>query len=131
SPLSQTSFLQNINTGLYVLWRNRFDPWPGESDHEYYNRFLVSCRTDVAQMLADQGYTLRELFPGTFARSRETVREDGVHQRLFSCAVRIPSGPVRFLLTMFFHRHDNLAIPQSPQVIGWSQETPAKYPKED
>lgn len=80
--------------------------------------FLVE---GLERHVAQQGFTFREPFPGPIRLWDEDQHPDGEHVRRFwTVAVDKASGrPIARLCTLFFHRHDSVALPRSPQIVAF------------
>ncbi len=81
----------------------------------------------LAERLAAHGITFSKAFPGPFRLMDEERLADGRHIRRFWTMALDHGCPIARLCTYFFHRHDQVALPQPPQVIAY----PIDYPEPD
>lgn len=73
----------------------------------------------VADRLAGLGITFQRPFPGPFRLWDEEQRPDGTHVRRFWTTALERGCPIAKLCTFFFHRHDQVAVPHPPRVVGF------------
>ncbi len=81
----------------------------------------------LVERFADRGITFTKPFPGPFRLMDEDQGADGRHVRRFWTVALSHGCPIAKLCTLFFHRHDQVTLPQPPQVVGFPpdhQETP-------
>lgn len=69
--------------------------------------------------LAQNGITFTKPFPGPFQLMDEDQSTDGNHVRRFWTIALDHGCPLARLCTYFFHRHDQVALPQPPQVVSF------------
>ncbi|MCC6140193.1 MAG: hypothetical protein IT389_06200 [Nitrospira sp.] len=81
----------------------------------------------LAERLAARGVTFSKAFPGPFRLMEEDQLTDGQHIRRFWTTALDHGCPIARLCTYFFHRHDQVTLPQPPQVIAY----PPDYPEPD
>lgn len=73
----------------------------------------------LADRLAARGITFSQPFPGPFRLMDEDQLADGQHVRRFWTTVLAHGCPIARLCTYFFHRHDQVALPQPPRVVSF------------
>jgi hypothetical protein len=73
----------------------------------------------LAERLAAKGITFSKSFPGPFQLMDEEQLADGNHIRRFWTMALDHGCPIAHLCTYFFHRHDQVPLPQLPQVIAY------------
>jgi hypothetical protein len=81
----------------------------------------------LVERFAARGITFTKPFPGPFRLMDEDQEADGRHVRRFWTVALSHGCPIAKLCTLFFHRHDQVALPEQPQVVGFPpdhQETP-------
>ncbi len=88
---------------------------------------------DVLDFLTDgiedhvtaQGFTFRGRYPGPLRLWDEDQQPDGEHARRFwSVAFDCLTGrPLANVCTVFFHRHDRVALPRAPLVVAVAVES--------
>lgn len=68
-----------------------------------------------------QGFTFRDAYPGPLRLWDEDQEPDGEHARRFwAVAFDCATGrPLARVCTVFFHRHDRIALPRAPLVLGF------------
>jgi len=78
----------------------------------------------LAERLALRGVTFSKAFPGPFRLMDEDQLTDGRHVRRFWTTALDHGCPVARLCTHFFHRHDQVTLPQPPRVIAYPPDHP-------
>jgi len=78
----------------------------------------------LAERLAARGITFNKAFPGPFRLMDEDQLTDGRHVRRFWTMALDRGCPIAQLCTYFFHRHDQVTLPQPPQVIAYPLDHP-------
>jgi hypothetical protein len=78
----------------------------------------------LVQRFAARGITFTKSFPGPFRLMDEEQRADGEHVRRFWTTALAHGCPIAKLCTLFFHRHDQVTLPQPPQVVGFPPDHP-------
>lgn len=78
----------------------------------------------LAERLAARGITFSNAFPGPFRLMDEDQLTDGRHIRRFWTMALDHGCPIARLCTYFFHRHDQVTLPQAPQVIAYPPDHP-------
>ena len=75
----------------------------------------------LEQHVARLGLTFRDAFPGPLRLWDEDQHPNGEHARRFwTIAFDSASGqPLAKLCTIFFHRHDCVALPRPPQIVAF------------
>lgn len=81
----------------------------------------------LAERLAARGISFSQPFPGPFRLMDEDQLADGRHIRRFWTTVIAHGCPVARLCTHFFHRHDQIPLPQLPHVVAF----PADHPDQE
>lgn len=81
----------------------------------------------LAERLAARGISFSQPFPGPFRLMDEDQLADGRHVRRFWTTVFAQGCPIARLCTYFFHRHDQVALPQLPHVVAF----PADHSDQD
>ncbi|NJN37216.1 MAG: hypothetical protein HC794_09430 [Nitrospiraceae bacterium] len=79
----------------------------------------------LADRLAARGITFSKSFPGPFRLMDEEQLEGGNHIRRFWTMALAQGCPIARLCTHFFHRHDQIPLPQLPQVTAYPPDHPA------
>ncbi len=79
----------------------------------------------LAERLAARGITFSKSFPGPFRLMDEDQLEGGNHIRRFWTMALAQGCPIARLCTHFFHRHDQIPLPQLPQVTAYPPDHPA------
>jgi hypothetical protein len=78
----------------------------------------------LAERLAARGITFTESFPGPFQLMDEEQLADGRHIRRFWTTALLQGCPIARLCTYFFHRHDQVPLPQPPRVVAYPADHP-------
>lgn len=78
----------------------------------------------LAERLAARGITFSKAFPGPFRLMDEDQLTDGRHVRRFWTVALDHGCPIARLCTHFFHRHDQVTLPQPPRVIAYTPDHP-------
>ncbi len=78
----------------------------------------------LAERLAASGITFSKAFPGPFRLMDEDQLTDGQHVRRFWTMALDHGCPIARLCTCFFHRHDQVTLPQPPRVIAYPPDHP-------
>jgi Family of unknown function (DUF6022) len=78
----------------------------------------------LAERLAARGITFSKAFPGPFRLMDEDQLTDGQHVRRFWTMALDHGCPIARLCTYFFHRHDQVTLPQPPRVIAYPPDHP-------
>jgi hypothetical protein len=74
------------------------------------------------------GITFAHPFPGPLRLMDEVQRADGQHVRRFLTVALHHGCPIARICTFFFHRHDQISLPQAPLVMAF---TPNRHAGED
>jgi hypothetical protein len=78
----------------------------------------------LAERLAASGITFSKSFPGPFRLMDEEQLEGGNHIRRFWTMALDHGCPLARLCTYFFHRHDQVPLPQPPHVVAYPPDHP-------
>ena len=78
----------------------------------------------LAERLASSGITFSKSFPGPFQLMDEEQLAGGNHIRRFWTMALAQGCPIARLCTCFFHRHDQVPLPQLPQVVVYPPDHP-------
>lgn len=78
----------------------------------------------LAERLAKRGITFSKSFPGPFRLMDEEQHADGSHVRRFWTTALEHGCPIAKICTYFFHRHDQVRLPQLPQVVSFPLDHP-------
>lgn len=70
----------------------------------------------VMEQLASRGVTFTTPYPGPFRLMDEDQLPDGRHIRRFWTVACADGCPITRLCTRFVHRHDDVRLPEAPQV---------------
>ncbi len=73
----------------------------------------------LAERMAAHGITFSTGFPGPFRLMDEDQQANGLHVRRFWTVAFARGCPIARLCTYFFHRHDQVPLPQSPLVASF------------
>ncbi|MDO9117457.1 MAG: hypothetical protein Q7U39_05845 [Nitrospira sp.] len=84
----------------------------------------------LAERLAGRGITFSKAFPGPFRLMDEDQMADGQHVRRFWTMALDHGCPIARLCTIFFHRHDNVTLPQPPRVMAYPPDHPEPHMEE-
>jgi hypothetical protein len=84
---------------------------------EFFTEGLSEC-------LAARGITFSKSFPGPFRLMDEEQAANGNHVRWFWTTALSQGCPIARLCTYFFHRHDQVPLPQLPQVVAHPPDYP-------
>ena len=123
SPLTPDTVGREIQA--YIEERQRQLLPPGETTREGH-RFtwcgdILDFLTDgLAERLAPMGITFTPPFPGPLSLMDEVQRPDGQHVRRFWTVALHRGCPIARICTFFFHRHDQISLPQAPLVMGFA-----------
>lgn len=79
----------------------------------------------LAERLAAGGITFSKPFPGPFRLMDEEQLAGGNHVRRFWTIALDHGCPIARLCTYFFHRHDQIPLPQPPHVVAYPHDHPA------
>lgn len=79
----------------------------------------------LAERCAAKGITFTDVFPGPFRLMDEEQQPDGQHVRRFWTVALHRGCPIARICTYFFHRHDQVSLPQLPRVVGYAPITVA------
>ncbi len=82
----------------------------------------------LAERFAPMGITFANPFPGPLRLMDEVQRADGQHVRRFWTVALHHGCPIARICTFFFHRHDQISLPQAPLVMAF---TPNRQAGED
>lgn len=82
------------------------------------------------ERLRARGITFTASFPGPFRLMDEDQQPDGRHIRRFWTVALSQGCPVAKLCTHFFHRHDQVTLPQPPRVVGFPPDHPVEESEE-
>ncbi len=79
----------------------------------------------IEDHVTEQGFTFRGSYPGPLRLWDEDQQPDGEHARRFwAVAFECKTGrPVANVCTVFFHRHDRVALPRAPLVLAVAIES--------
>ena len=78
----------------------------------------------LAERLATSGITFSKSFPGPFRLMDEEQLTGGNHIRRFWTIALHRGCPIARLCTYFFHRHDQVPLPQLPHVVAYPPDHP-------
>ena len=78
----------------------------------------------LAERLSASGITFSKSFPGPFRLMDEEQLAGGNHVRRFWTMALDHGCPIARLCTHFFHRHDQVPLPQPPQVVAYPPDHP-------
>ena len=78
----------------------------------------------LAERLAAKGITFSKSFPGPFRLMDEEQLAGGNHVRRFWTMALNHGCPIARLCTYFFHRHDQVPLPQPPHVVAYPPDHP-------
>ncbi len=81
----------------------------------------------IEEHVAAEGFTFRGRYPGPLRLWDEDQQPDGEHARRFwAVAFDCATGrPLARVCTVFFHRHDRVALPRAPLVLAFAVEAEA------
>lgn len=79
----------------------------------------------LGDRLAARGITFSKSFPGPFRLMDEEQLANGDHVRRFWTMALDHGCPIAKLCTYFFHRHDQVPLPQPPHVVAYPPDHPA------
>lgn len=79
----------------------------------------------LSERLAARGITFSKSFPGPFRLMDEEQLASGEHVRRFWTVALDHGCPIARLCTYFFHRHDQVPLPQPPHVVAYPPDHPA------
>lgn len=72
------------------------------------------------EKLAARGITFTNAFPGPLRLMDEEQQPNGQHVRRFWTVALHQGCPIARICTFFFHRHDQVRLPQSPRVVAYA-----------
>jgi hypothetical protein len=78
----------------------------------------------LVERLAARGITFSKSFPGPFRLMDEEQLAGGNHVRRFWTMALDHGCPIARLCTCFFHRHDQVQLPQPPQIVAYPPDHP-------
>ena len=79
---------------------------------------ILDFLTDgLAERLAPMGISFTSPFPGPLRLMDEVQQPDGQHVRRFWTLALHRGYPIARICTFFFHRHDQISLPQAPLVV--------------
>ncbi|HNV25236.1 MAG TPA: DUF6022 family protein [Nitrospira sp.] len=82
---------------------------------------ILDFLTDgLAERLAPMGITFTNPFPGPLRLMDEVQQPDGQHVRRFWTVALHQGCPIARICTFFFHRHDQIRLPQAPLVMAFA-----------
>jgi hypothetical protein len=70
------------------------------------------------------GRRFSKSFPGPFRLMDEEQSANGDHVRRFWTTALSQGSPIARLCTYFFHRHDQVTLPQLPKVVAYPPDHP-------
>ena len=73
----------------------------------------------LAERLAERGIVFQQRYPGPFRLWDEDQHPDGTHVRRFWTTALERGCPIAKLCTFFFHRHDQVPVPEPPRVVAF------------
>jgi hypothetical protein len=79
----------------------------------------------LVERLAARGITFSKSFPGPFRLMDEEQLASGNHVRRFWTMALDHGCPIARLCTCFIHRHDQVQLPQPPQIVAYPPDHPA------
>ena len=74
----------------------------------------------LAERVASLGITFSSPFPGPLRLMDEVQQPDGQHVRRFWTVALHQGCPIARICTVFFHRHDQISLPQTPLVMAFA-----------
>ncbi len=74
----------------------------------------------LAERFAPMGITFSTPFPGPLRLLDEVQQPDGQHVRRFWTVALHQGCPIARICTLFFHRHDQIRLPQTPLVMAFA-----------
>ena len=74
----------------------------------------------LAERLAAKGLTFTSTFPGPLRLMDEDQQPNGQHVRRFWTIALHHGCPIARICTLFFHRHDQVSLPQAPLVVAYA-----------
>ena len=74
----------------------------------------------LAERLAAKGITFTNTFPGPLRLMDEDQQPNGQHVRRFWTIALQHGCPIARICTLFFHRHDQVSLPQAPLVVAYA-----------
>ncbi|MCW5797588.1 MAG: hypothetical protein KIT40_03745 [Nitrospira sp.] len=84
---------------------------------------ILDFLTDgLAERLAPMGITFTTPFPGPLRLMDEVQQPDGRHVRRFWTVALHGGCPLARICTLFFHRHDQISLPQAPLVMAFAPD---------
>lgn len=72
------------------------------------------------ERLAARGITFTNAFPGPLRLMDEDQQPNGQHVRRFWTVALHRGCPIARVCTLFFHRHDQVPLPQTPRVVAYA-----------
>ena len=125
SPLTPESVGREIQA--YVNERQRQLLPSGEVTSEgrrfsWCGDILDFLADGLAERLAPLGITFTNPFPGPLRLMDEVQQPDGQHVRRFWTVALHRGCPIARICTFFFHRHDQISLPQAPLVMAFSPD---------
>ena len=79
----------------------------------------------LVERFAAKGITFTNSFPGPLRLMDEDQQPDGQHVRRFWTVALHHGCPIARICTYFFHRHDQVSLPQVPRIVAYAPSHPA------
>ncbi|HQR13552.1 MAG TPA: DUF6022 family protein [Nitrospira sp.] len=84
---------------------------------------ILDFLTDgLSERLAPMGISFSNPFPGPLRLMDEIQQPDGQHVRRFWTVALHRGCPIARICTFFFHRHDQISLPQMPLVMAFAPD---------
>lgn len=77
----------------------------------------------LAERLAARGITFTSALPGPLRLMDEDQQPNGQHVRRFWTIALHRGCPIARICTLFFHRHDQVKLPQTPRVVAYAPDS--------
>lgn len=136
SPLLWYSYMKNVGSRLtpdtvsheieaYVAARQAELLPSGEASKDgrrfsWCGEILDFLTEGLAERLAAKGITFTDAFPGPLRLMDEDQQPNGQHVRRFWTVALHHGCPIARICTYFFHRHDQVSLPQLPRVVAYA-----------
>ncbi|HNI67072.1 MAG TPA: DUF6022 family protein [Nitrospira sp.] len=76
----------------------------------------------LGDRLAARGITFTSAFPGPLRLMDEDQQPNGQHVRRFWTVALHRGCPIARICTLFFHRHDQVRLPQPPRIVAYAPD---------
>lgn len=77
----------------------------------------------LTERFAAKGITFTNAFPGPLRLMDEDQQPNGQHVRRFWTVALHHGCPIARICTYFFHRHDQVSLPQVPRIVAYAPNT--------